>query len=945
MFRKKLQLLAATILLITGLCLNSSAQRITDPVLKNLVKAMASDAAMRPIEKVYIQTDKPYYITGDTIRLKAYLLNADYFTPSERSGLLYVELDDQNGKMMKKILLPVITGLAWGDIALDSTEVPKGSYTLRAYTNWMRNFGEDYIFKKNIIVSQYKNNPLLINTAFKLKDGKVEGEMKLSLLDGRLQAFKDIDLRVLNGRRNLARDQLVTGIDGSARFNFAMPESTGKMPLTIKASVKGNPEFTIPVTLNRPEETDVQFMPEGGALVAGLPATVGVKALSEDGKGINIKGKLLNGKGEEIALISTLHKGMGRFTFTPKADEIYTAKVDGVGKTYTLPAVSTVGTSLSVSSEKDSLNITAGIATMSGVGSTYYLIGQARNVVCYAQTISFANANTVVRSVDKSLFPTGIVRFTLLNSANQPLNERIAFINHQDQLKIDVSTDKPAYILRDSVAVDLQITDENGEPVSGNFSVAVTDDSQVRTDSLGSNILNDLLLTSDLKGEVEEPGYYFVGGRENELDNLMLTQGWVGYDWKDVLQPASPLAYKAEKEFSISGKVVNIFGKPVERSNVILLSTGSRPIIKDTLTDKEGRFIFPGIFPVDTAIFKLQARNKNNKEFNVAIEMDAVKRPEFKPGTPLQPWYVNTDTTLLGNMKIKTQENTAQSLYRGEGNQLKEVNIVAKKIIPGSKNLNGAGEADLILDEEEMKKADKTTLLELLGKKVPGFGHGGFTRPSDGPVPPKYKPMRMSYLIYNQEVHFVFDGVDLDRFFDKATECPSNTREDIDKCYPYNSIRYNYLKSYLEYYTAEDIKGIEVNFSSKYSANYNSEFLPLPDIKGNPNGVFAYIEITTRSGKGPFMQVTPGTYLYKTLAFTLPKQFYSPKYTVANRDKAPGTDMRSTIHWEPNLITDASGKARLSFYSADKATNYTLIIEGTDLNGQLGYKRKKIKIK
>nr|WP_294796289.1 hypothetical protein [uncultured Mucilaginibacter sp.] len=912
MCRKKLQLLATIILLQTGLYLKSNAQKITDPVLKNLVKAIVNANAMKPVEKLYVQTDKPYYTVGDTIRLKAYLLNADYFTGSARSGLLYVELDDQNGKMAKRVLFPVVEGLSWGDIALDSTEIPKGNYTLHAYTNWMRNFGEDYIFKKSISISQYENNPLLVNTAFKQADDKVEGEIKLSLLDGRIQAFKDVDMRILNGKRSLARNSLTTGIDGTARFSFALPYDDEKAALTIKAKVKDNPEFTIPIALNRPEETDVQFMPEGGTLVTGLTTVVGVKAISEDGKGINVNGKLLNSKGQEIASISTLRKGMGRFVFTPKIGETYTVKIDGISKTYSLPAVVAAGTGLSVSSNKDSLIVSVNGTDITG---TYYLMGQARNVVCYVETINFANLGLISKSVAKSLFPTGIVHFTLLNSNYISLNERITFVNHHDELSIKVDTEKPIYGLRDSIAISLKVTNKTGEPVSGSFSIAVTDDNQIKTNSLGSNIRNNMLLTSDLKGEVEEPEYYFSGSKDLELDNLLLTQGWVGYDWKDVLYPKYPLGYKPEPEFTIRGKVINAFGKPVEKSPVVLFASRPLLIVRDTLTDNAGKFSFSDIFPVDTAIFKIQARNKRNKEFNVGIEMDVVKPPGFKSAMQLQPWYVNADTTLLGSLKIKTQENVAQSLYRGEGTQLKEVKIKAKKVVPGSKNLNGPGEADLILDEEEMKKADKKTLTDLLREKIPAImEHGLWT-----PCLASCGAIRYDYTLNFKRLHFVFDGMNLNLFGGMGMS------------------RYTFIKSYLDYYTAEDVTGIELMFNSKYAGAY----VPI----GGEYGVDAYIEITTRSKQGPFMKVTPGTYLYKTLAFTLPKQFYRPKYTIVNRDKAIGTDMRSTIHWEPNLTTDVLGNANFSFYSADKPGGYTIIIEGGDLNGQIGYGIRKIKIK
>ena len=916
MRNQKLSLLIAITLFLTALCLKSNAQKITDSVLKSILKTAATVADMKPIEKLYVQTDKPNYMLGDTIRLKAYLMNADYLTGSQKSGLLYVQFDDESGKMVKRVLFPVVDGLSWGDIILDSIEIPKGNYTLRAYTNWMRNFGEDYIFKKNITVSQHDNNPLLVNTAFKQVDGKIEGEMKFSLLDGRIQAFKNVDLRVVNGKKNLEKNKLITGIDGSAHFNFMLPEATEKTALTIKAQMKGNAEFTLPVTLNRPEETDVQFMPEGGALVAGLPALVGIKAAGEDGKGINIKGTLLNNKGEVIASISTLYKGMGRFTFTPKPGETYIAKVDGINKTYPLPAVNANGTGLSVSSVKDSLNVQVSFTPTNGRSNSYYLIAQARNIVCYAQTLLFENSASIAKSIPNSLFPTGIVHFTLLNSAYLPVNERIVFVNHQDQLNIKVNTEKPTYGLRDSVAISLKVTDKNGKPVTGSFSIAVTDDSQVKTDSLGNNIFNSLLLTSDLKGDVEDPGYYFIGNKEPELDNLMLTQGWVGYDWKDIIYPKYPLPFSAETEFTVKGRVVNAFNKPVEKSSVILFAPRPQLIVMDTLTDHEGKFKFSGIFPVDTAIFKIQARNKRNKEFNIGIEMDIVKPPDFTSTTHLQPWYANTDTTLLKNIKVKIQETQAQSLYSGEGQVLNEVSIKAKKFVAGSKNLNGPGGADQIIDEEELKKADTKTLSDLLREKIKGFvDYGLWSRTCFG-----CKSVPMPYVLNGKLLHFVFDGIDIDKFNDGAIK------------------REHYIKNFLDYYTAEDVTGIEIMYNMKFAGNYfNGGFADSPQDH-------AYIEITTRTKHGPFMKVTPGTYLYKALAFTLPKQFYRPRYTIQNKSAAQGTDMRSTIHWEPNIITDASGNATFSFYSADKTGNYTLIIEGADLNGQIGYERKKIKV-
>ncbi|MEO6630547.1 MAG: MG2 domain-containing protein, partial [Mucilaginibacter sp.] len=227
-------------------CLPTYAQRITDNGLKTLIKSTINAYEKKPYEKVYVQTDKPAYFPGDTIRFKTYLLNGDYRGASVLSSILYIELANEAGKMAKRIMLPVNDGLAWADMPLDTADVKQGHYTLRAYTNWMRNFGEDYIFKKNITISKRLDNPLLVNSVFRRADNKVEGELQIKQLDGKLLALKDAEVRLMNGKKNLSKDKLTTGIDGKLTLNFVLPENNN--PITIKVLMGGN-EVTVPVNL------------------------------------------------------------------------------------------------------------------------------------------------------------------------------------------------------------------------------------------------------------------------------------------------------------------------------------------------------------------------------------------------------------------------------------------------------------------------------------------------------------------------------------------------------------------------------------------------------------------------------------------------------------------------------------------------------------------------
>jgi hypothetical protein len=884
------------------LAVSANAQVITNPVLSGLIKKQNRFFSLQIPEKVYVHIDKPNYVMGDTIRLKAYVLDADYLTPTSRSGLLYVELDDLHGKAVKRLMLPVTDGLAWADIALNEEDVQLGSYVLRAYTNWMRNFGEDYIYKKEIHVSSAVGNATLVKANFNRQDNKVEAALQFSTLDGNMLRLKDMELKVMEGRKNLTKDRFITGMDGTIKINFELPQTTNNTPGTVNIQAKDVTKgvtnvatITIPLLLNRSQHTDVQFMPEGGNLVAGITTKVGFKAIGEDGKGDNsIIGTIINSKQQEVATFKTSNAGMGSFEFTPQVNEVYTAKVKGINKTYPLPLVNAMGTVLTikpaVSNDSLSVSIIAS-AKLANQSQSYYLIGRARGVVCYAQVINFNNGQVIKRPVAKALFPTGIARFTLHNAANVPLNERQVFIDRYDDLRFTITNQMPKYAIRDSIALVIEVKDKNNKPVQGNFSIAITDNSQVKTDSLGSTMRNNLLLTTDLKGNVEDPGYYFTDPskqKQAELDNLMLTQGWVGYDWKDVFAPAVTLAYQPEKEFVVQGKATNVFGKPIEKSSIVL-ALKKLTAVRDTLTDNLGRFAFRGLVPMDSAVILLTARNKRGRQFNISLDVEEFKEPVYKTTLPQVPWYVNTDTTLLKNSQAKATQAKAVEDYYGEGTQLREVVIKGQRAIKGSKNLNGPGGADEVIEEKVFHKANHQSLRDLLIAR--------------------YKKDFLQLPFYSLKGHRVVLFID-------GVRGPLTTEE------------------YMNHLHAEDIRGIEIMNSSKYAMAYDPYYIH--KLIGPERAVPIFLEVTTYSGNGAYLKNIPGTYLYRPIPFTLPKQFYSPKYTVNNKNKAMGTDMRSTLHWEPNILTDADGKATVSFFMADKPADFTIIIEGISGQGEVG---------
>ena len=902
---------------------------------------MISYKQRMPVEKIYIHSDKPYYSAGDTLWYKSYLLSGD-LDATAQSKLLYVELITDSGKVVTRQLLPVEGGISWGNISLDDKLFSEGTYRLKAYTNWMRNFGEPFLFEKQIQIYKKISQNWVANIQNKTNEGKIITQLQLTKINREPLAMHDIEVNLSNEKKIIHRNTLKTNSTGGIDLNFDIPNKHEHLTLLIKDLEQKNDLQTlrIPVVLLRPEYTDLQFMPEGGHLVNGIPGRIAFKAIGEDGRGLDVSGIIYDNRQQQVSTFKSTHEGMGSFGLQPLPGEQYIAKImepTGIVKTFSLPLTRITGSAIKVNNLDSIDSLTVSVLSSSDLINTafYYLVAQSRNVICYIAKVRFKPAGVTLR-IPESLFPDGIARLSLLNSEMLSLNERLVFINHHDNLNIIISPQQSSFSTRDSVSLSIDIKDANNKPVQGSFSLSVTDDGQIKADST-SNISTHLLLTGDLTGFIENPAYYFANNKIEtlqDLDNLLLTQGWTGYDWKDVFSTTiNKPVFAAEQQYKIQGKVTNAFNRGIAKTGVTLFS--KNPLLAaDTLTDASGNFLFRNINPVDTAVFFIQARNKSCKSLNVGISVDEFRPPAYFPSlSRLMPWYVNSDSADINYAKAKLFKN--QEAYpREDGTKiLKEVIVNSKKIIKGSHNLNGPGEADLIIDKTELEKAGKVTLGDLLKQKVEGFRVGEFplhvnSVPVTSDIDVKAK---QSYVIGTNQMRLVFDGYDVDFTFEAANR-DSKTE------------RFYYIKSFLDYFTAEDIKGIEVITSKKYNNIYNSKVLTFEEQKLflNSSSDYTYIEITTRSGNGPFTKVTPGIYLYKPLPFSLPKQFYSPRYLV--KAKTTPADFRSTIFWAPNVVSDANGKAHVSFYSSDRKGTYTIIMEGSNMNGNVGVAKTKLVI-
>jgi hypothetical protein len=912
--------------------------------LLNYIHHSDSVTSKYAAEKLYLQLDKQDYAVGDTIWLKAYLFNAASHSLSSHSGLLHIALVNDTNKLVKQALLQLKDGLCWGNIGLSAKEFSCGDYCLIAYTNWMRNFNQDVFFRKKIRIAAINENAWLVNSKIDQVANVISVKLQITGMQKAPFADSVLRLEMVEGRKRVYNQQIKTDHNGNGLIDLKFNPPTRANNLNIRLINKENTKSAvIPVATNRSENTDVQFMAEGGDLIAGLKAHIGFKAIGEDGKGAAIKGKVIDGTGKQVAVFSSTFKGMGIFDLIPDNNATYTAKVElpgGLVKDYPLPAVKKSGITLHVENSFKSDSVEVNVSATSDVAQlhkSYFLIAKARGVTCYAATPTFSK-DAIHRFIPKALFPSGITHFILLSKEGKPLNERLVFINRHDDLNIKIDPDEPAYATRDSVALHVEVIKQNGEPVQGSFSMAVTDDAKIKPDSISTdNLLTCMLLTSDLKGYVESPGYYFQDNADTfkALDDLLLTQGWVSYEPIE-----GKNLYSVEKEYTVNGNVKNVFNKPVKGTHVLLFSK-SPSILMDTVTNNDGKFTFDHFPRVDTAMFVLKAVNKNGKSFNVGITPEETPAPVFRlPSMPRPtPGYVNSDSSFMRLANNNIAYQNLQGFSPDGKHHLKEVVIKAKKIVKDSQNMNGPGNADIVLDEKDMEAAGKKTWLQLLQENGKAFTERPFNLYSYSP-----KDIALSayvtnhhiaqdwYFIDNKPIVLIVDGIALIQ----VLSIPA-----------YHDAAFVEMKNYLKSHSAEDIKGMEIIHSTKYAAEYFARFDPgdirIAAVEHNiyiGQSDFAFIEITTRSGHGPLIDNTPGMYLYKPLAITWPAKFYKPKYNI--KDTLHMRDYRSTIDWEPNIITDRDGKATVSFYAADKPSTYTIIMEGGDANGNIGYKRQKM---
>jgi len=623
-----------------------------------------------------------------------------------------------------------------------------------------------------------------------------------------------------------------------------------------------------------PPQYDIQFFPEGGNMVNGISSVVAFKATNQWGKGISFKGVIIDKGNDTVARFEPLKFGMGHFTFKPDNTNTYRVVIKIADETVEkdLPAINTTGYVMNVKDNgAGQLRVTVNTNVP---GGSIYLFAHTRGAVKDVETA--ANDNGIAQfTIDKNKLDDGVSHLTIFNDAKQPVCERLYFKRPVKNLLINASADQQEYATRKKVNISIDAKDENNTPVSADLSLSV-----YRLDSLQQadpdNIQNYLWLSSDLKGNIESPEYYFnnISAETDEaIDNLMLTQGWRRFVWNDILNNKAP-GFTFLPEFN--GPIINakLFsstsGKPQKEIVAYLAIPGKSVQLYAATSDSLGRLIFnmkdfygPGEIVVET-----------NTEVDTNYRIDILN--------PFSEQYAKISLphlSVLANYRTAFQEHSL-------GTQLQNIytaNKLRQFYDPGvdSSAFYGTPDDSYLLDNYTRFLTMEEVMREYVKEAFISHLHNHF----------HIRTVNESAFMPDGDPMVILDGVP---FFD------------MNKVFAVDPLK---------------ICKLEVVPYTYYWGPSSEE------------GIFSF---TSYKGDLAGTEIDPHAVVLDYEGMQLQREFYSPAYDTDNAYNSRLPDFRDVLYWAPYVTTSTQGKNTLSFYTSDQTGKYIGIIQGITANGNAG---------
>ena len=711
------------------------------------------------------------------------------------------------------------------------------------------------------------------------------------------------------------------------------------------ASMKQRPK-------DKEKKFTVRFFPEGGQLVKGISSIVAFEATSRDKGAADVEGTVVLPSGEELAHIRSLHDGMGYFEYKPE-EKAGVAKIDYEGSTYQfdLPEALPQGYVLRIDNRREMLDITVARSSQAMKDTlAVFVSSQGRPYKC--MTLDFEDELNCQFRISTKELPPGVQQISLVNLKGETLCERFCYVMPRSSMLLACKTDHALYRPFEPVTCRIKVRDHLNRPVQANLSVSIRNGVESDFREYDHSIYTDLLLVSDLKGYIHQPGFYFRRQRQmcirdsqsaerfKMLDVLLLVRGWRKYDLSRLIgkRPFLP-RYLPETSLTLYGQVESYFGKALRNVGVsILARRDSVSIAGMTKTDSLGYFSAPVDGFSGSMDALIQTRNEG-KKWNKQAVVKLFRN--FEPSLRKLDYYeLNPEWKETGDLKqlLDTLDIAYKDSVFGPDHHLldevvvnaKRLNLLLKQTERFEKEILGYYNITQVVDKMRDKGEAVYNLPMLLKELNPNF------RLSDS----------LSLHYNNSRVLFIVNGGVLsygktDYVLDKDVDAIKSIMLYYDQAGGESVFVMNKQSNRVTKFTAN-------NFWSGRWQDGDLSDLSLQDAIGADSGPDALWGEKDRKTmkKGPLQKSSVVVCSITTIddwdpnktykarrgirhtyiqGYNEPLEFYSPAYP----DGAPlyTEDSRRTLYWNPNVKTNKKGEVVIQCYNSDNSAPLIINVE------------------
>ena len=881
-----------------------------------------------PQEKSYLHMDNRSYYIGDTIFFKAYVMNATTLHPTQTSGVLYVELLDERGIEVEHKKLKITGGMSDGSFILKDN-YRTGYYELRAYTRHMLNFGNEPMPWINIqkYIHEMNLNPYAITTTQRRAATQASGNLLANIYPTPIWSQS-----VVADANHCVYSRVFPV--------YMRPDSLGEYKREMDwYPMHGKLAYPKEVDEDlRNDSLHLNFYPEGGALVAGTTSHVAVESFDQWGREVSVKGYITIGKSNNVpvAYFETKERGRGTFMLLPQEREEYYAHVSYKGKEYhyPLPIPESTGYTLHVMPPIGQGDTSFSIES-SGVDAS--LIGWT--ILCRGALSVFDTLNVDQDTIQHITIPyhrlnPGVNQLTLFNARGEILAERLFFVSPQrKQAHLDLLTSLADSITPfEHISLSFQSKKANDFFVQSHFSISITDARErIATFDTG-DLRSEMLLSSDLKGFVKDVDSYFKHDNDtimaNDIDLLMLVQGWRRYEWQTMagVLEYTPL-YSPESGLQLDGYVISDIAPETDFAqaasyktlgNLAMHVSMKDPLItlSDTFhVDSLGQFHinfnkdFFGEIPMSMSLHEHDGiRKKDGIYSRLKFAYPVISRA-FSPSTVPYNYYQNhtpeeeslqslTDnqdwqmTMALPNVNVKKRNKQSRDINLESPDIVidyyKEWNNIIDRGIP---NANYYDSKDCYSDDKDRQMATAA---------IYGYGSEQATPQNEN------NEIRMHYTLGRS------------RLWGRVSRLS-------DSIYTYNEGRRNQKHVYLLPKTIN----VYTNLISRNALGtlIDAQTDTRPYVAWKPD----YQKRSLSPKTAPYMLKDGVRHTYYE-GYSRCVSFYHRDYS--DCPLPDSTDYRRTLYWNPNVWSDHRGRVTVSFYNNARAKHLHIRAEGFTRNGE-----------